>query len=70
MKIFKENDMDDQIQEVPNEELSAIAKAEQQAQMDKQFRAMCIDFATRVKDVNATSIIDIAKQIGAYISGE
>jgi len=59
--------MDDQIQEVA---VDPAVKAEQQAQMDKQFRAMCIDFATRAKDVDSNSIIDIAKKIGAYISGE
>jgi len=59
--------MDDQIQEVA---VDSAVKAEQQAQMDKQFRAMCIDFATRAKDVDSNSIIDIAKKIGAYISGE
>jgi len=65
--------MDDQIQAVPAPEpveLSETVKAEQQAQMDKQFRAMCIDFATRAKDVDSDTIIDIAKKIGVYISGE
>jgi len=57
--------MDDQIQAV-----DPAVKAEQEAQMQKQFRAMCIDFATRAKDVDSDSIIDIAKKIGAYISGE
>ena len=60
--------MDDQIQEV--QALPPEVIAEQKAQQEKQFRAMCVDFATRVKDVDADSIIDIAKKIGAYISGE
>jgi len=57
--------MDDQIQAV-----DPAVKAEQEAQMQKQFRAMCVDFATRAKDVDSDTIIDIAKKIGAYISGE
>jgi hypothetical protein len=59
--------MSEQLEQVA---VDPAVKAEQQAQMDKQFRAMCIDFATRAKDVDSDSIIDIAKKIGAYISGE
>ena len=54
--------MEDQIQAVPNVDL-----AKQQKQ---QFRAMCVDFATRVKDVNQDTIITIAEEIEAYISGD
>jgi|APFre7841882654_1041346.scaffolds.fasta_scaffold01212_12 hypothetical protein len=53
-----------------NEELSATVKAEQQAQQNQQFRAMCIDFATRAKDVDSDTIVNIAKKIGDYIKGE
>jgi len=59
--------MSEQLEQVA---VDPVVKAEQEAQMQKQFRAMCIDFATRAKDVDSDSIIDIAKKIGAYISGE
>jgi len=56
--------MDDQIQEVPADVQQQKTNLE-----ERQLRAMCVDFATRIKEVNETSIIGISQSIYNFVTG-
>lgn len=57
--------MDDQIQAVPQEVEQAKRSLE-----EKQTRAMCVDFATRIKHVDADSVVSISQSIYEFVTGE